>query len=351
MSGIPGKARIKDIAILAGVSEGTVDRVLHNRGNVSEKSRKKIEAALEQIDYKPNIFASVLAQKRNVRIIAIVPAFSEGDYWEMVANGIKHASDEVSMLNVSIQLLKFDQFDIDSCHDVFEQTLSAKPDGVVFPPFFREESELFIQELNSLSIPYVFLDSIVADTNVLTYYGQDSFQSGAIAAKLMMSLVGEDSSIAMFQLLRKGSIRSNQTLTRKRGFLSYIQENSKGCKPYPIELDPAHPELDIKNIAEQLIAHPATKGAIIFNSLSYLVIEYLKKLGRSDIKVIGYDILDRNKKCLKEDSIQYLLAQQPEKQGYLGVKTLSDFLLFNHKPKQINYMPIDILIKENVDYV
>ena len=39
------KIRIKDIADIAGVSAGTVDRVLHNRGHVAEDKRIKIEAA------------------------------------------------------------------------------------------------------------------------------------------------------------------------------------------------------------------------------------------------------------------------------------------------------------------
>ena len=43
--------KIKDIAAMAGVSVGTVDRVLHNRGDVSEKSRKKVEQVLEKILY------------------------------------------------------------------------------------------------------------------------------------------------------------------------------------------------------------------------------------------------------------------------------------------------------------
>ena len=42
--------RIKDIARLAGVSAGTVDRVLHNRGRVSEEALQKITAVMEQID-------------------------------------------------------------------------------------------------------------------------------------------------------------------------------------------------------------------------------------------------------------------------------------------------------------
>mgnify|MGYP001091850464 FL=1 len=46
--------RIKDIAELSGVSTGTVDRILHERGKVSEDARKKVEKVLKEIDYQPN---------------------------------------------------------------------------------------------------------------------------------------------------------------------------------------------------------------------------------------------------------------------------------------------------------
>ena len=55
MCKLPDKIRIKDIAALAGVSTGTVDRVLHNRGEVSQKSREKIEKILTELNYQPNI--------------------------------------------------------------------------------------------------------------------------------------------------------------------------------------------------------------------------------------------------------------------------------------------------------
>lgn len=48
---------IKDIARMAGVSAGTVDRVLHNRGDVSAASREKVQKVLDEIDYHPNMFA------------------------------------------------------------------------------------------------------------------------------------------------------------------------------------------------------------------------------------------------------------------------------------------------------
>ena len=47
--------RIVDIAKMAGVSVGTVDRVIHNRGRVSEENRKKVQAILEMVHYQRQV--------------------------------------------------------------------------------------------------------------------------------------------------------------------------------------------------------------------------------------------------------------------------------------------------------
>lgn len=69
MKSLPDKIRIKDIARLANVSTGTVDRVLHNRGEVSAKSREKVEKVLKEINYQPNIYASALASKKDTHLL------------------------------------------------------------------------------------------------------------------------------------------------------------------------------------------------------------------------------------------------------------------------------------------
>ena len=55
MNKLPDRIRIKDIARLADVSVGTVDRVIHGRSGVSEASRKRVEEILKQLDYQPNM--------------------------------------------------------------------------------------------------------------------------------------------------------------------------------------------------------------------------------------------------------------------------------------------------------
>lgn len=68
------RIRIKDIAALSGVSVGTVDRVLHNRPNVSKPAREKVEKALKEMNYQPNMYASALAYNRSYIFFCILPA-------------------------------------------------------------------------------------------------------------------------------------------------------------------------------------------------------------------------------------------------------------------------------------
>ena len=67
------KHTIKDIAKLAGVSKGTVDRVLHKRGKVSQIALDKVNAVLGKIDYQPNLMARNLKKNKVYRIAVVFP--------------------------------------------------------------------------------------------------------------------------------------------------------------------------------------------------------------------------------------------------------------------------------------
>ena len=85
--------RIKDIAEKAGCSIGTVDRVIHNRGKVAEPVRERVLRIIKELDYKPNVSARVLAGKRTITLGILLPAFRQGEYWELPRLGINEAMD------------------------------------------------------------------------------------------------------------------------------------------------------------------------------------------------------------------------------------------------------------------
>ena len=172
------KIRIKDIAKLAGVSTGTVDRVLHNRGNVSESARKAVEKVLEQVDYKPNIHISGMSLKKKYHIIITTPTVSKGEYWESIHTGIQRALDEYENINVNCLIHTYNQYDIYSCRETFKEILEIPTDALIIGPTFKKETIYLTSELDKKSIPYIFVDSMVAQTSPLAFFSSNHYTCG-----------------------------------------------------------------------------------------------------------------------------------------------------------------------------
>ena len=66
--------------------------------------------------------------------------------------------------------------------------------------------------------------------------------------------------------------------------------------------------------------------------------------------LVGYDLLFNNVELLKSGYVTHLIGQRPGLQGYCGVKALTDHIVFKKSRQKVKYMPIDILIKENIDF-
>jgi len=344
------KIRIKDIAILAGVSEGTVDRVLHNRGDVSAKSREAVTKVLEEMNYSPNLFARSLASKKQYRFVCLFPAHQPGNYWEDVDKGFDNAAHDFLHHNVQIEKQYFNQYDTQSYVNVWNAILLNEPDAVFIAPIFREETLAFTKELTKRHIPYSFIDSLIEEADFVTYYGQNSFKSGYIAAKLLLSSLEEGSQIIVGRTQRKGSV-SNQTVIRHKGFMQYIQDHNLNEKHKIINVEfnnedeNANKEL-LRNVFS---TYKNIKGAITFNSKVYRLAMHLDALNHTNIRLIGYDLLQQNVTYLQQGVINFLIAQRPDKQAYYSVRDMCRELIFRQEIKKINYVPIDILMKENIE--
>ena len=103
---------IKSIAKEANVSEGTIDRVLHNRGGVSKKTEARIKEILKKHNFQVNPVARALAMKNKFRLLTLMPNYdSDNLFWESPYSGILKASGEVKNYGVEVDNYFFDQFD------------------------------------------------------------------------------------------------------------------------------------------------------------------------------------------------------------------------------------------------
>ncbi len=345
--------RIIDIAKLAEVSPGTVDRVLHGRGKVSPEKKAKVEKVLKEINYEPNMVARFLASKRSYRFAAITPSYSEGSYWELVCDGIERATVELRKFNISTEFFQFDQYDRSSFNKALKAFKQKNFDGVLIATLFGEHVIKLSKELDEKEIPYIYIDSGLSGQNDLSYFGGDSFASGTIAAKLLLGQVGFDADVFFAHIRFKYKEISVQMKTREQGFMDYLQKNNYTGRIHHIEVDPDDHTQSLKELENVIKNSSGLVGGIVLNSRVYELIGLLTEMDKSlceRIRLIGHDAIEQNIEALRNSQVSFILSQRPELQGYDAVKAMGNYFLFKQIPEKVNYMPIDILIKENIDF-
>lgn len=341
---------IKDIAQMAGVSAGTVDRVLHNRGDVSQKSKEKVQKVLDEINYQPNVFAIGLAAKKKYTITCMIPYYVEHDYWHSVATGIERARQELRPFNVSVDYLHYKHGDRKSYQDACQKIEKSNTDALLLAPNFREDTLSMLAYLKDKNIPFAFIDFDIEEAKALKYIGQDSYKSGYIAAKILMRNYQQGQELILFLNNNKDNPAEIQMKRRLEGFMKYISEEHKDIAIHEVILNKNNPEKNNEILSDFFRKHPkATLGAV-FNSRVYQVGHYLREKRQNMTGLIGYDLLRNNTELLKSGEVTYLIGQRPGLQGYCGVKTLCDNIVFKKSVEPLKYMPIDILIKENLDF-
>ena len=344
------KIRIKDIAKMAGVSAGTVDRVLHNRGNVSEAARESVEKILKQVNYRPNMHVSSLSLKRKYTIVVTTPQASIGAYWESIHNGIRHALDEYENIKEKFRIFTYNQYDIYSCRETFEKIVNYEMDGVIIGPTFYEETVNLCKTLGDRGIPYIFVDSNIADTKPLAFFSADHYVCGQLMAKLITSIIPPEGKIGILQALRTGDRSANTTILRIKGFTDYLTE--KGClNPIlRIPFSVATPDDNKMHLSHFFKSNENIPGIVVMNSRGNFIANYLSRHNITGVKMICMDLTSPNIEALKKDQIDFLIGQGPEYQGFFAMKTLLEFLVFKHPVHVQNYVQLDILTKETIDY-
>lgn len=345
------KTRIKDIARIAGVSIGTVDRVIHNRGEVAEKTRLRVQEILMETKYSPNVMAQVLKTKKRFHLVSLLPSPSENNpFWKKHPLGMMKAIEELDPFPVTLSQVTFDLQSEEDFQKKAAAVSDLKPDGVLLAPIFKSESITFCAHLKKENVPFVFIDGYIENTDFLAYIGENSFQSGRVAGQLIDMITPEKSDILVVTIAR--NIQNVHHLTnRTEGFLSYFQKSGKNKGKKIIINIPVPSAEAVKNVIDMAINdHTAIASIFITGSRSFLIAKYLEQNDLKSINLVGYDLLDSNVRYLKTGTTRFLIGQRPEEQTYKGIKKLFEYLSVNKIPDKIEYLPVDIVTSENVDF-
>ncbi|MBJ8053082.1 MULTISPECIES: ribose operon transcriptional repressor RbsR [Bacillus cereus group] len=263
---------IKDVAKLAGVSVATVSRVLNKNGYVHEDTLKKVERAIEMLDYKPSTVARSLYNKKS-RLIGLVVPNIVNPFFPEVARAVEDVAYKqgytVVLCNSDESLEKEKQY-----IDVLRQN---NVDGFIV----ATNPQNSVNYMN-LSIPVVAIDRMFNE-RIPTVYA-DNYAGSQAATKLLI-----DKGCKHIAHIR-GPRDVSTANERFEGFVDVITQNNLSYMIAESTFDPANSEQVTVELLEE---YPHIDGIVAGNDLIAIgVVKAALQKGISipeELQIIGFD--------------------------------------------------------------
>ena len=167
----------QQIADLAGVSRGTVDRALHNRGRVNPEVKEKIQKIALELGYKPNLIGQALVRSKQDFKLGVILQSTETPTMQVVRAGVQRAAEELAASGVELVLRDFQGLDTELMLEYIEELVSAGVQGIALSPDTAPEVRQCIDELHAQGIPVIKCRRAGQQTPVLYRHGQLSRRS------------------------------------------------------------------------------------------------------------------------------------------------------------------------------
>ncbi|MFW5753300.1 MAG: LacI family DNA-binding transcriptional regulator [Marinilabiliaceae bacterium] len=340
------QVRIKDIAQKADVSIGTVDRVLHNRGEVAKKTREKILAIAREMDYHPNIVAQALTTKKHYNLAVLIPKGNHDNvFWLDHPKGIEKALKDLRPFSVKVEYYLFELHNETSFKENADKLLKTNPDGVIIAPILRKETQQVCSELDKKHTPYIFIDTFIDQTNCISFIGEDAFQGGRVAASLIDFGLHPDKDILIVNIAKdiENTLHLNK---RNQGFMSYFLDAGKnnGMK-IAVEIPTADRNI-VKTRMDQVLKQNPNIGAILVSSSkTHVIASYIEK-EKIDTILIGYETTRENVDYMKKGIIDFLIGQKPLEQSEKAVKRMFEYLTSHKTTVKHEIQPVEIINTE-----
>jgi LacI family transcriptional regulator, sucrose operon repressor len=269
------KAKISDVAKIAGVSPTTVSRVLNNRGYISKETRENVYKAMKEINYFPNDIARSLFNKRTNLIGMIVPQTSNPFFGELAF----HIESICASLNYKV-LLCNSLNRIDKEKKYVEMLIRNQVDGVIAVTYNRG-----IFDSESQSLPVVAVDHYLSKD--IPTVSSDNYSGGKQATELLISKGCKH--IVHINGPLKLETPAN---LRRKAYENVMKKDRKQPITYEIS-NTFDRNIQRETISKVFEENPEVDGIFASDDLlAALVVAEAQKRGKNiprDLKIVGYD--------------------------------------------------------------
>ena len=345
------KVTLEQIAGIAGVSRGTVDRALHNRSGVNPLVRERILTIAQDLGYTPNLAGKQLsARKRSLKLGVITPPRKPG-FWGDVHEGIDAISEELADFGVTISCKTYEKYMGVEQLAAIQQLRSEGVSGLVIAPVNDPAVQKRLNDLIAAGIPVVIMNTEIEHVSPLCYIGADYLFNGRTAAGILHLIAGERHTEL---LILTGSQNMLSHTMRITGFLQELNRLNadchliKICKVYD-QNEKSDDGLSYQKALDMLSRHPETTAVFTAAGSVGAVAKAIQDAGMSGrVTHLSFDLNEETIPALQDGSLTAVIGQESFKQGYHSIKVLFDYLVNGIEPSSKRIiLQNEIFIQQN----
>ena len=330
---------IREIAKLAGVSRGTVDRVINGRGRVSDETKRRIEEVIKKTNFKPSALGKALATKSRGALLGIIINSVQNPFFEEVKRGIRAKAEELKEYGFKVRLEEVKGYDREERLSVVKKLSDC--DMLALSAI---EDEVLSGELVKTGKKIITLNSDADIKTKIAYVGCDYYQSGLMAGAVAALAAGK----AVRAGIVIGSVKSLGHIKRAEGFERAVKESGATYERAFLIENEDDDEISERLVAEK-IAESGDLDVVYFGAGGTEGgIKAIERSGRA-IKVITCDLTDFIREKIKTGKVIASVTQQPYEQGAAAVETAFEYIYNGREPKKQIIIKNEIVMKYNAE--
>jgi LacI family transcriptional regulator len=339
------KPTVHDIALEAGVSLATVDRVLNRRPGVRAVTQARVETAIGRLGYVRDVAAANLAKGRVYPFTFILPV-NENSFMIDLRAQVAGAAARLANERISLRVVEVPAFDVHALVEAINKMLLEKPAGVALVAIDAPEVRAAVDQLVDARIPVVSLVSDLTGTRRDHYAGVDNIAAGRTAGSLLGRFLGSvNGSIAVLA----GSMLVRDHRERLEGFRAVLGKDFAHLQILPVLEGFDDPIRVEKLTAGVLSEHQNIIGIYSLGAGNRGLIRALQALP-AEIRpaVIAHELTASTRSALNSGIIAAVLNQDAGHEVRSAVRVLkakADGLSVVEAQERIR---IDIFLKDNL---
>jgi LacI family transcriptional regulator len=337
------KAGIKDIAKALKVSIGTVDRALHNRAGVNEKTKARVLQVAEELGYRPNLAAQALKLNRSLSIGVVLPKHIS-HFFDPLRAGIRAAAATRVGMRIRLEFHEYPRIGSGDA-EAIAQALERGYDGIIFMPGDMRKFDPLIRKFVRNGTAMMCVGSDAPNTERVGSVAVHAYVSGAIAAELLAHKLVHKANVAIFS----GELFTLDHAEKLRGFAATLAVQAPHLTLLPALESHERPQQAYQQAMALMQGKDRPEGLYVSTANSVPVLKALDELHLlGTVQVVTTDLFHELVPLIEFGKILATMYQRPYTQGKIAFDNLVAYLLKEKTTQASVRLPPHVIFRSNL---